>query len=372
MKLLVLKENNKSENRVALIPELVEKYKSLGLEVFIEKKAGEKSSFLDSEYKKYGAFISENIDEILPEIDIIISVQRVDEIDFSKVKKDVIFIALLNPYFQKDKISDIANSGSVAFALEFLPRITRAQTMDTLSSQSNLAGYVSVIKASSEIAKAIPMMMTAAGTISPAKFMIIGAGVAGLQAIATAKRLGAIVCAFDVRNTTKEQVESLGAKFIEVKSDEKNDGVYAKEMSEDYKIKQEQLLKDTIKNQDVVITTALIPGKKAPILISEEMVKSMKNGSVIVDLAAVNGGNCALTKVGKVYENQGVKIIGYENFASFVAFDASKLFAKNIYNFIELFINKENKAIDIDFDDEIIKSTLICRDKKIINDNLIS
>jgi len=203
------------------------------------------------------------------------------------------------------------------------------------------------------------MMMTAAGTISAAKFMILGAGVAGLQAIATAKRLGAIVCAFDVRAAAKEQVQSLGAKFIEVKSDEKVDGVYAKEMSEDYKKRQEQLLKDTIQNQDVVITTALIPAKTAPILVSEEMVKLMKTGSIIVDIAAVNGGNCALTKVGQIVEVNGVKIIGYENFPSHVAADASKLFAKNIFNFFELLVNKENNSIAINHEDEIIKATLM-------------
>lgn len=369
MKLLVLKESNKSENRVALTPELVSKYKNFGIDVFVEKNAGENSSLLDDDYKNAGAEIVFEINEILSEIDIIISVQRTD-IDFSKVKKGVIFISLLNPYFQKERIKEISDSGSLAFAMEFLPRITRAQSMDILSSQSNLAGYVSVIKASSEMSKAIPMMMTAAGTITPAKFMIIGAGVAGLQAIATAKRLGAVVCAFDVRTSAKEQVESLGAKFIEVKSDEKHDGVYAKEMSEEYKLKQEQLLKDTIKIQDVVITTALIPGKKAPVLISKEMVESMKQGSIIVDLASVNGGNCALTKVGKVSEVKGVKIIGHENFASFVAFDASKLFAKNIYNFIELLVEKESKQISINFEDEIIKATLICRDNKILNESL--
>ncbi len=358
MKLLVLKENHPNENRVAITPELVSKYQKLSIEVFIETKAGEKSSISDSDFEKSGAKIISDISQILAEVDVIISVQRTD-VDLSKTKQGLVFIALLNPHFQKEKIADFAQKGISAFALEFLPRITRAQTMDTLSSQSNLAGYVAVIEAAYEMPKVVPMMMTAAGTISAAKFLILGAGVAGLQAIATAKRLGAIVSAFDVRAAAKEQVQSLGAKFIEVKTDEKNDGVYAKEMSEEYKKLQEQLLKDTIKNQDVVISTALIPGKKAPILISEEMVKSMKSGAIIVDLAAVNGGNCALTQVGKIVEIDGVKIIGHENFPSRIAGDASKLFAKNVFNFVELLINKNNSSIDINLEDEIIKTTLV-------------
>ena len=358
MKLLVLKETATSENRVALSADLISKYKKFGFEVFVESKAGEKSAISDQNYEQNGAQIVTDINQILPEIDVIISVQRTD-IDVTKVKKNLIFIAILNPYFQKEKINILAQAQISAFALDLLPRITRAQTMDVLSSQSNLAGYRAVIDAVYELPKAVPMMMTAAGTISAAKFLIIGAGVAGLQAIATAKRLGAIVSAFDVRVAAKEQVQSLGAKFIEVKSEEKNDGVYAKEMSEDYKKRQEQLLLETIKSQDVIITTALIPGKKAPILISEEMVKVMKPGSMIIDLAAVNGGNCALTQVGKVIETNGVKIIGYENFPSRCALDASKLIAKNIFNFTELLINKENNSLVINLEDEIIKSTLV-------------
>ncbi len=359
MKLLVLKEINPNEGRVALTPDLVAKYQKLGVEVFVESKAGEKSSISNSDFEKAGAKIVADIAQVLPEIDIVISVQRTSEIDFSKTKSGLNFIALLNPYFNKERLVELAQKNISSFALELLPRITRAQSMDTLSSQSNLAGYVSVLKATNELTKAVPMMMTAAGTVSAAKFLIIGAGVAGLQAIATAKRLGAVVSAFDVRTAAKEQVQSLGAKFIEVKTDEKNDGVYAKEVSEEYKKLQDQLLKDVIKNQDVVISTALIPGKKAPILITEEMVKSMKSGSVIVDLAAVNGGNCALTEMGKIVEIDGVKIIGYENFPSLIASDASKLFAKNIYNFIELLVDKNSNQVSINLEDEIIKATLV-------------
>ncbi len=349
MKLLALKETHPAESRVALTPELVLKYQNFGFEVFIEEKAGVKSSISDAEFVKAGAQIIPDISTILAEVDVIISVQRTD-VDFAKTKADLVFIT--KEKFVQKNVS--------TFALDLIPRITRAQGMDVLSSQSNLAGYRAVIDAAYEMPKILPMMMTAAGTISAAKFMILGAGVAGLQAVATAKRLGAVVCVFDVRAAAKEQVQSLGAKFIEVKSDEKNDGVYAKETSEEYKKLQEELLKEAIKNQDVVITTALIPGKKAPILISEEMVKSMKPGSIIVDLAAVNGGNCALTQVGKIVEIGGIKIIGHENFPSRVAFDASKVFAKNIFNFVDLLTDKEKKIISINREDEIIKSTLSC------------
>ncbi len=353
MKLLVLKETNLAENRVALTPDLISKYQKFGFEVLVEEKAGVKSAITDAEFVKAGAQIISDISTILAEVDVIISVQRTD-VDFAKTKNDLVFIT-------KEKLpqKDISAQRAI-FSLDLIPRITRAQGMDVLSSQSNLAGYRAVIDAAYEMPKILPMMMTAAGTISAAKFMIIGAGVAGLQAVATAKRLGAVVCVFDVRAAAKEQVQSLGAKFIEVKSDEKNDGVYAKEASEEYKKLQEELLKETIKNQDVVITTALIPGKKAPILITEEMVKSMKPGAIIVDLAAVNGGNCALTQVGKIAEIGSVKIIGYENFPSRVAADASKVFAKNIFNFVDLLTDKEKKIISINREDEIIKSTLSC------------
>ncbi len=358
MKLLVLKESAAHENRVALTPDLIAKYQKFGVEIFVESKAGEKSGVSDSTYEKAGAKIVADANQILPEIDVIISVQRT-EIDLSKVKPNLVFLALLNPAFQKEKVAALVNAKISAFALELTPRITRAQSMDVLSSQSNLAGYVAVLEAVHNLPKVVPMMMTAAGTISAAKFLVLGAGVAGLQAIATAKRLGAIVSAFDVRAAAKEQVQSLGAKFIEVKSDERIDGVYAQEMSEDYKKRQQELLKETLKTQDVVITTALIPGKAAPILVTEEMVKLMKTGAIIVDIAAVNGGNCALTQKGKVVEVEGVKIIGHENFPSFVASDASRLFSKNVFNFFELLVNKENNTIAINREDEIVKATLM-------------
>ncbi len=363
MKILILKENNPSENRVALTPDLVSKYQKYGFEIIVEKNAGEKSNISDSDFEKVGAKITSDISQILAEIDIIISVQRID-VDLSKTKKGAIFVAMLNPHFQKEKLAQLIDAGVSPFALEMVPRITRAQSMDVLSSQSNLAGYVGVLSAVSQMQKCVPMMMTAAGTVAAAKFMVLGAGVAGLQAIATAKRLGAIVCAFDVRAAAKEQVQSLGAKFIEVEStnkDTETKGGYAKEMDEEYKKRQEKLILETISKQDVVISTALIPGKKAPILISAEMVKNMKAGSVIVDLAAVNGGNCELTEVGKIKEINGVKIIGYENFPSLVSTDASKLYARNIFNFVELLIDKETKQIKINLEDEILKSSLITK-----------
>lgn len=362
MKFLVLKENNPTESRVALTIDLVAKYQKIGFEIFVEKGAGEKSAISDEAYNKAGATIVQDVAQILPNIDVIVSVQR-NQIDLSSVKKGAIFVGMLNPYFQKEQIMQLIDAGISPFALELVPRITRAQSMDVLSSQSNLAGYVAVINAVSQMQKCVPMMMTAAGTVPAAKFMILGAGVAGLQAIATAKRLGGVVCAFDVRAATKEQVQSLGAKFIEVKSDESAEtkGGYAKEVSEEYKKLQEKLIFDTIINQDVVIATALIPGKKAPILISEEMVRSMKSGSIIVDLAAVNGGNCALTEIGKIKQVNGVTIIGHDNFPSLVSIDSSKLYAKNLFNFIELLTDKEKKNIAINLEDEIVKASLIVK-----------
>ncbi len=368
MKILALKENQNNENRVALSEDIVSKYCQIGFKVFVENDAGLKSSISNHAYEKAGAKIINNIDEIINQIDIVIAVQRTD-FNYKKMKEDAIFIALLNPFFNKEKIASMAESGIAIFALELIPRISRAQVMDVLSSQSNLAGYRAVIDGCYEINKVVPMMMTAGGTISAGKFLILGAGVAGLQAIATAKRLGAIVSAFDVRSSTKDQVESLGAKFIEIKDSEKQDGVYAKELSSEDKKKQQELLINHIKNQDVVISTALIPGKKAPILITKEMVSAMKSGSVIIDLGAVNGGNCELTKQGEIIEVNGVKIIGYENFASRVAIDATKMLAKNIFNFIELFVDKQNKTIFINNTDEIIKNTLVAYKKSVISIN---
>ena len=358
MKLLILKENNLIENRVALTPDLVSKFSDIGFEVLVEKGAGANCGFSDDLYKAQNAKIIDNLNKILPDIDIIISVQRHD-IDFSICKENLIFISILNPLINKEAVNKLNKIKINIFSLDLLPRITRAQSMDVLSSQSNLAGYRAVIDGVYEYQRAVPMMMTAAGTVSAAKFMIIGAGVAGLQAIATAKRLGGIVCAFDVRSSAKEQVKSLGAKFIEVNSEEKIDSVYAKEMSADYQKKQKELLIKNIANQDIVISTALIPGKKAPIIITKDMVKLMKPGSVIVDLAAINGGNCEMSKLDQITEFNNVKIIAHSNYPSRIASDCSKLYAKNIYNFIEFLFDKKLNKVNIDHDDEIIQKTLI-------------
>ncbi len=364
MKILVLKETANNEKRVAVTPDLISKYNKFGYEVLVETGAGLGSNVSDEDYQNAGAKIINNIAEIISSVDIILKVGAPDESEIKKIsgcKKDVVLVGMLNPYLDQEKIKSYQNLGIKAFAAELFPRITRAQSMDVLSSQSNLVGYRAVIDAVAELDIAVPMMMTAAGTITPSKIMILGAGVAGLQAIATAKRLGAVVTAFDVRAAAKEQVQSLGAKFIEVDNDEdgQTKAGYAKEMSDEYKKRQEQVIFDNIIKQDVVIATALIPGRPAPKLISEAMVKAMKSGAIIVDIAAINGGNCELTESGKVVEKFGVKIIGYDNFPSRIARDASKLYAKNLYNFVELITNKEEKKIHIDSEDEIIKAALL-------------
>ena len=366
MKILVLKEKRDNEKRISITPDLLTKYKNLGYDIIIESDAGKGCNISDKQFKEAGAKIIKNIDDkIIADIDIIMTVQSpiADDIKkFSKAKKGTILLGSLNPYIETKSIKEYEKFGLRAFAAELFPRITRAQSMDILSSQSNLAGYRAVIDAVYELDKAVPMMMTAAGTVSPAKIMIIGAGVAGLQAIATAKRLGAVVSAFDVRAAAKEQVESLGGKFIEVQSEDgdgEDKGGYAKEMTDEYKKRQEKAIFDNIVKQDIVISTALVPGKPAPKIITKNMVESMKEGSVIVDMAAIMGGNCELTKPSAVIVENGVKIIGYDNFPSRVSQDASKLYAKNLYNFIELITDKESNSVKIDKEDEIIKSSLI-------------
>ncbi len=365
MKIAVVKERQKGESRVAATPETVKKFISLGFDVEIEKSAGELSSYTDDMYKNAGAKITKDVSK---DADIILAVNTPDT---SSLKQGAIVIASLKPYENKAQFDDFNKAQATTFAMELAPRITRAQSMDILSSQSNLAGYRAVIEAAYEYNKAFPMMMTAAGTVAAAKVVVIGAGVAGLQAIATARRLGAIVSAFDVRAAAKEQVESLGASFVEVPAEESGDaaGGYAKEMSDEYKKRQSQVLHEHLKKQDIVITTALIPGKKAPILITAEMVKDMKEGAVIVDIAAINGGNCELTESGKIVTKHGVKIIGHENFPSRIATDASSLYARNLFNFIGILYDKESKSIKLNMDDEIIKATIITHEGKTINQN---
>lgn len=380
MKIVIPKERREFERRVAATPETVKKLVALGAEVTVEASAGEGASIADEEYKSAGAKIAKDATKMLAAADIVLKVQRplkkgegkVDEV--GSIKKGAILITIANPFNDKPVIDAIAKAGITTFAMEFMPRITRAQSMDVLSSQSNLAGYKAVLDAAQYYGRVFPMMMTAAGTVAPARVMIMGVGVAGLQAIATAKRLGAIVSATDVRAATKEQVESLGGKFIMVEPDGDEDaeteGGYAKEMSEDYKRRQAELIAETIKTQDIVITTALIPGKPAPKLISKEMVASMKPGSVIVDLAVEQGGNVAGSKLGEVVNVGGVNIVGHHNVASRLATDASALYAKNLLNFITLLVDAEAKKLAIDWDDEIVTGTLLTKDGNIVHEFL--
>jgi proton-translocating NAD(P)+ transhydrogenase subunit alpha len=370
MKIAIPKERKSKEFRVAASPETVKQMVKLGAGIIIESGAGNESSFSDASYVAAGATITKDIDATLKEADIVLKVRAPVPKDekLDAYKKGAILIGILDPHDNKS-LSDYAKHDITSFALELVPRITRAQTMDILSSQSNLAGYKSVLDAASEFGRAFPMMMTAAGTIPPARVLVMGAGVAGLQAIATAKRLGAIVSAFDVRPAAKEQVESLGGKFIEVdapETDAETTGGYAKEMNDEYKRLQQEKIIETIKTQDIVITTALIPGKTAPILVTKEMVQSMKPGSVIVDLAAERGGNCELSKLGKITTTKGVKIIAHENMPSRLASDASRLYARNLLNFLDLII--DNKSIKIQEDDEIIKATMITHQGQIVHE----
>ncbi len=376
MKIAVPMERRAKEKRVAASPDTVKKFVGLGAEVLVETGSGTKSAFQDSDYEAAGATITADAASTLKDADIVLKVQRPissaedgpDEV--AMMKKGATLVSVLAPLQHKDEVVAYAAAGIDAFAMELVPRISRAQSMDVLSSQSNLAGYKSVLDATEHYGSAMPMMMTAAGTVAPAKVFIMGVGVAGLQAIATARRLGAIVTATDVRAATKEQVESLGAKFVMVESDEtgEGEGGYAKEMSDDYKKRQAELVFEHIKKQDIVITTALIPGRQAPILISDEMLAVMKPGSVIVDLAVEMGGNVTQSKLGEVVEtSNGVKIVGHENWASRLASDASSLYAKNLLNFLSPMIDKESGSLKMDWDDEIIAGTGLTRDGKVVH-----
>ena len=354
-------ENQSLEKRIAVTPEIVKKYLSLGFEVFLSKNYGLHLGINDKEYLDLGAKILNDEKEILANSDVIIQLRMLSDEKTSLIKENQILIGIFNPFENKDKIESLSKKKVNVFSLEMLPRITRAQSMDILSSQANLAGYKAVIEAFSNFEKAVPMMMTAAGTIPAAKVLVVGAGVAGLQAIATAKRMGAIVFATDVRMASKEQVESLGGKFLTVEGSEnlETEGGYAKEASEEFKKKQENLLAETLKKIDIVVCTALIPGKKAPLIIKENMLNNMQPGSVIYDLAAVQGGNTAYTEADKVIEKNGVKIMGETNILNKLPISASNLYAKNIFNFVNNLLDKEKKKININLDDEIIKKTLM-------------
>lgn len=372
MKLAITKERLDGETRVAASVETVKKLTALGLDVIVESGAGAHASISDALYQEAGATIASTQADALKDADIVFKVRAPGADEIALMKRGAMVVAIMNPYDDKARIQSYATAGLNAFAMEFMPRITRAQSMDVLSSQSNLAGYKAVINAAAAFPRAMPMMMTAAGTIAPARAFIMGVGVAGLQAIATAKRLGCIVTATDVRATTKEQVESLGGTFIMVESDEAGDGGggYAKEMSDDYKQRQAELVAAHLKKQDLVITTALIPGRPAPVLVSEEMVKSMKPGSIIVDLAAERGGNCPLTEAGKTVVKHGVTIIGELNVAGQLAVDSSALYSKNLLNFITPLIDKETKSLAINWEDEIITGTALTKDGEIIHPSL--
>ena len=376
MKIGVPRERRAGETRVAVSPDTVKKYVGLGIDVAIETGAGNGSNFTDEAFKAAGATIVPDEAAALRDADVVLKVQRPltraeGEDELATMKQGAVLAAILAPHAAREQAADYAAKNIVAFAMEFMPRITRAQVMDVLSSQSNLAGYRAVIDAAQEYGRAFPMMMTAAGTIAPARALVMGAGVEGLQAIATLRRLGAIVSATDVRPAAKEQVESLGATFVAVQDEEfkqaETAGGYAKEMSAEYKAKQAQLIADTIKKQDIVITTALIPGRKAPVLVTEEMVKSMKPGSVIVDLAVEQGGNCPISEPGKVVKKHGVTLVGHLNVPGRLAADASSLYARNLLAFVTMLYDKDTKALKIDWDDEIVKGTALTRDGKIVH-----
>tara|TARA_B100000575_G_scaffold192520_1_gene155407 strand:- start:594 stop:1682 length:1089 start_codon:yes stop_codon:yes gene_type:complete len=361
MKIGSILEDHKVEKRIAITPEIIKKYTSLGFEVSLSENYGSHLGIDDDQYTELGAKILKSDNEILNSSDIIVQLGLLSEDKTKEIKKNQTLIGVLNPYENEQKLKNLVTKNINLFSLELLPRITRAQSMDILSSQANLAGYKAVIEAFGNFEKAIPMMMTAAGTVPAAKVLVVGAGVAGLQAIATAKRMGAIVFATDVRIASKEQVESLGGKFLSVEGSEnlETDGGYAKEASDDFKKKQEELLSETLKKIDIVICTALIPGKKAPLIIKENMVNNMQAGSVIYDLAAIQGGNTAFTKVDKIIELNGVRIMGESNILNKLPISSSNLYAKNVFNFVDNLFDKENKKININLEDEIIKKTLI-------------
>tara|TARA_B100001063_G_scaffold173470_1_gene162552 strand:+ start:251 stop:1339 length:1089 start_codon:yes stop_codon:yes gene_type:complete len=361
MKIGSILENQNLEKRVAITPEIVKKYTSLGFEICLSENYGSHIGINDKQYSDLGVKFSKDDKEILLNSNIIVQLGMLSDDKISIIKENQILIGVLNPYDNKEKLENLVKKKINVFSLELLPRITRAQSMDILSSQANLAGYKAVIESFANFEKAIPMMMTAAGTIPAAKVLVVGAGVAGLQAIATAKRMGAIVFATDVRMASKEQVESLGGKFLMVEGSEnlETEGGYAKEASDDFKRKQEELLYETIKKIDIIICTALIPGKKAPLIIKENMINNMQSGSVIYDLAAIQGGNTAFTQVDKIIKKNGVKIMGESNILNKLPVSASSLYAKNMFNFVDNLFDKENKKIDINLEDEIIKKTLI-------------
>jgi NAD(P) transhydrogenase subunit alpha len=369
MKIAVPAEIDLTEARVAATPETVKKLKGLGADVAVAPGAGLKSGLIDADYEAAGATIEKNP---VDGADVVLKVRRPTDKELKGYKDGAVVLAVMDPYGNDAALASMAKAGISSFAMELMPRITRAQVMDVLSSQANLAGYRAVIDGAGEFGRALPMMMTAAGTVPAAKIFIMGVGVAGLQAIATARRLGAVVTATDVRPATKEQVESLGAKFLAVEDEEfkqaQTAGGYAKEMSKDYQAKQAALTASHIAKQDIVITTALIPGRPAPRLISADMVASMRAGSVIIDLAVERGGNCELAKPGEIVVSpNGVKIVGHLNVAGRLAATASSLYAKNLIAFLETMIDKGTKALAVNWDDELVKATLLTKGGAVVH-----
>jgi NAD(P) transhydrogenase subunit alpha len=379
MKIAIVKERRPHETRVAATPETVKKLKALGAEITIEAGAGTAAAYTDQAYGDAGATIVPDAASAIAAGDILFKIQRpmsaeegLDELGL--LRQGQTLMSPLGALTNRELVQALASRGVTSFALELIPRITRAQSMDILSSQANLAGYKAVLLAANNYGRIFPQMMTPGGTLAPSRSFIMGVGVAGLQAIATARRLGSVVTATDVRPATKEQVQSLGAKFVAVEDEEfkaaETAGGYAKQMSPEYQAKQAALVADHIKLQDIVITTALIPGRKAPVLVSEEMVKTMKPGSVIVDMAVEQGGNCPLSEFGKVVEKYGVKIVGPANLPGELATDASALFSRNLLNFITPMVDKETKALTINLEDEVVKGTLVTRDGQIVHPSL--
>ena len=383
MKIAILKERRPHETRVAATPETVKKLKALGAEITIETGAGAAAAYTDQAYIDAGANIVPDAASAAAAGDIVFKIQRpisadegieggIDEMGL--LRSGQILMSPLGALTNKPLIEALAAKGVTAFALELIPRITRAQSMDILSSQANLAGYKAVLLAANNFGRIFPQMMTPGGTLAPARAFIMGVGVAGLQAIATARRLGAIVTATDVRPATKEQVQSLGGKFVAVEDEEfkaaETAGGYAKQMSPEYQAKQAALVAEHIRLQDIVVTTALIPGRKAPVLVSEDMVKTMKPGSVIVDMAVEQGGNCPLSELGKTVEKHGVKIVGPANLPAELPTDTSALFSRNLLNFITPMVDKETKALKIDLNDEVVKGTLVTQNGQIVHPSL--
>ena len=371
MKIAILNERHPDETRVAATPDAVKKYLALGAEVCVESGAGVDAHISDHEYQKVGATVEADLEAVLSEASAVLCVRRPVPEVAAKLSPGCALIGMLGPHGDTDAFDAYASQGLDSFAMELMPRISRAQSMDVLSSQSNLAGYKAVVDAAARFSRAMPMMMTAAGTVAPAKVFVLGAGVAGLQAIATARRLGAVVSATDVRPAVKEQVESLGATFVMVDSDESEGaetaGGYAREMSEDYRRRQAELVSTHLAKQDIVITTALIPGRPAPVLVTEEMVASMRPGSIIVDLAVEQGGNCPLSRPGEVVVYQGVTIVGQVNVPGQLPVDASALYSRNLFNFLSPFIEPETKQLSLDWNDEVVSGTCLTHNGQVVH-----